>query len=388
MEALQKAQNVVGGGKARHSNRESSAGQPNPKAKLGVSIRSATKLYGSVAALEDVTIDIAPGEFVSLLGPSGSGKTTLLGILGGFVQPTSGSVWLGPRDITFAPPNKRNIGVVFQNYALFPHMSVGENVAFALRARREPKHQWKQKVRDALSLVELSGYEERNIAQLSGGQRQRVALARAIVFEPQLILMDEPLSALDKQLREVMQIELRRLHEKLGATIVNVTHDQREALTVSDRIAVLKDGRLVQIDTPERLYDRPCNAFVASFIGEATLVPVSRVNSNSVRLSSGDVLRTAFEIPNATSLALAVQTEKLFIDDGSIRAEDEHNRFECRVRDVLYQGESVRVFSTLLDGTLISLRQSANYLGRSKIPAPGEVMKVSIHPHDVIIVPA
>src|SRR6266568_2397907 len=160
--------------------------------------------------------------------------------------------------------------------ALFPHMSVGENVAFPLRARRLPKVIWPDKVRAALAMVGLAGYEERGIAQLSGGQRQRVALARAMIFEPRLILMDEPLSALDKQLRETMQIELRRLHRKLGATIVYVTHDQREALTMSDRVAVLKNGRLVQIDTPERLYDRPCDAFVASFIGEATLLAVTR----------------------------------------------------------------------------------------------------------------
>jgi len=262
------------------------------RAKTGVSIRSAGKRYRPVAALDDVSLEIEPGEFVSLLGPSGSGKTTLLGILGGFVQPSSGSAWVAERDITFAPPHKRNIGIVFQRYALFPHMTVGENVAFPLRARREPKAGWAKKVADALAMVELSGFEARNINQLSGGQRQRVALARAMAFEPQLILMDEPLSALDKQLRETMQIELRRLHRKLGATIVYVTHDQREALTMSDRVAVLKNGRLVQIDTPERLYDRPCDAFVASFIGEATLLDVSRAGDDAVRLGDA-VLRTA-----------------------------------------------------------------------------------------------
>ena len=220
---------------------------------------------------------IAPGEFVSLLGPSGSGKTTLLGILGGFIQPIAGSIWFGEPRHHVTPPHKRDIGIVFQNYALFPHMTVGENVAFPLRARRLPKSTWAGKVADALAMVDLSGYEDRGIAQFSGGQRQRVALARAIVFEPRLILMDEPLSALDKQLRETMQIEMRQLHRRLGATIVYVTHDQREALTMSDRVAILKDGRLVQIDTPERLHDHPVDAFVASFIGEATLLPVTRV---------------------------------------------------------------------------------------------------------------
>ena len=213
-----------------------------------VDIRSASKNYDAVRALDNVTLKVAPREFVSLLGPSGSGKTTLLGILGGFIQPSSGSIHFGDRDVTFVPPHKRDIGVVFQNYALFPHMNVGENVAFPLRARRLPKASWPETVRAALAMVGLSGYEQRHISQLSGGQRQRVALARAMIFEPRLILMDEPLSALDKQLREAMQIELRELHRRIGATIIYVTHDQREALTMSDRVAILKDGRLVQID--------------------------------------------------------------------------------------------------------------------------------------------
>ncbi|MCY0389117.1 ABC transporter ATP-binding protein [Robbsia sp. Bb-Pol-6] len=354
-------------------------------AKAGVSIRSATKRYGSIIALDDVSLDIAPGEFVSLLGPSGSGKTTLLGILGGFVRPSSGSVWVGERDITFAPPHQRDIGIVFQNYALFPHMNVGENVAFALRARRQPKADWARKVADALAMVELSGYENRAISQLSGGQRQRVALARAMVFEPQLILMDEPLSALDKQLRETMQIELRRLHRKLEATIVYVTHDQREALTMSDRVAVMRHGRVVQIDAPEQLYDRPCDAFVASFIGEATLLPVTRAGDDTVMLGQ-TALRTAHPLPNGAALLLAVQTEKLVIDDGPHPAHA--NRLVCRVAEVLYQGESLRVFATLADGTAISVRQPGNYGARQRIAAPGEEMTLLLDPQDTVIVPA
>ena len=355
------------------------------RAKTGVSIRSASKRYDAVVALDDVSLEIAPGEFVSLLGPSGSGKTTLLGILGGFVQPSSGSVWVGERDITFEPPHKRDIGIVFQNYALFPHMTVGQNVAFPLRARRQPKAGWAKKVADALAMVELAGYEHRNIAQLSGGQRQRVALARAMVFEPQLILMDEPLSALDKQLRETMQIELRRLHRKLGATIVYVTHDQREALTMSDRVAVLKSGKLVQIDTPERLYDRPSDAFVASFIGEATLLRVARAGHDAVRLGDA-VLRSTQPLPRGENLLLAVQTEKLVIDGGQHEANV--NRLACRVTDVLYQGESLRVFATLADGTSISLRQPGNRDARLRIPEPGREMTVVLDPHDTIVVPA
>ncbi|HEV7260791.1 MAG TPA: ABC transporter ATP-binding protein [Bosea sp. (in: a-proteobacteria)] len=348
-----------------------------------VEVRSASKVYGSVRALDDVSLDIAPQEFVSLLGPSGSGKTTLLGILGGFVQPSAGSILFGGRDVTFTPPHKRDIGIVFQNYALFPHMSVGENVAFPLRARRLPKSTYADKVRAALAMVDLAGYEERGIGQLSGGQRQRVALARAMIFEPRLILMDEPLSALDKQLRETMQIELRQLHKRLGATIIYVTHDQREALTMSDRVAILKDGKLVQIDKPERLHDHPANAFVASFIGEATLLPVGRIGQDSVSLA-GTAIRTARPLPASGDLVLAVQTEKLLIEDGTGTAE--RNRFSARVTDIVFQGESLRVFLALDDGTPLSLRQPSHYEAARRIPPIGERVEISIHPQDTIVV--
>jgi putative spermidine/putrescine transport system ATP-binding protein len=348
-----------------------------------VEIRSASKIYGSVRALDDVSLDIAPQEFVSLLGPSGSGKTTLLGILGGFVQPSAGTILFGGRDVTFTPPHKRDIGIVFQNYALFPHMNVGENVAFPLRARRLPKSTYAEKVRAALAMVDLAGYEERGIGQLSGGQRQRVALARAMIFEPRLILMDEPLSALDKQLRETMQIELRQLHKRLGATIIYVTHDQREALTMSDRVAILKDGKLVQIDKPERLHDHPANAFVASFIGEATLLPVARIGQDSVSLA-GSVIRTARSLPATGDLVLAVHTEKLLIEDGA--GAPERNRFSARVTDIVFQGESLRVFLALDDGTPISLRQPSHYEAARRIPPIGERVEISIHPQDTIVV--
>jgi putative spermidine/putrescine transport system ATP-binding protein len=349
-----------------------------------VEIRSAGKVYGAVRALDDVSLDIAPREFVSLLGPSGSGKTTLLGILGGFIQPSAGSVHFDGRDVTFTPPHKRDVGIVFQNYALFPHMNVGENVAFSLRARRVPKSTWGARVRGALAMVDLAGYEDRGIAQLSGGQRQRVALARAIIFEPRLILMDEPLSALDKQLRESMQIELRELHRRIGATIIYVTHDQREALTMSDRVAILKDGKLVQIDRPARLHDHPVDSFVASFIGEATLLPVRRVDAGTVALG-GTLLRTKRPIPSSGELVLAVQTEKLLIDDGA--AGSERNRFAGRIRDVIYQGESLRVFIALEDGATLSLRQPSHYEAARRIPPLGDIIHVSLHPEDTIVVP-
>ena len=349
-----------------------------------VDIRSASKSYGAVRALDDVTLNVAPREFVSLLGPSGSGKTTLLSLLGGFIQPSSGSIHFGDRDVTFVPPHQRDIGLVFQNYALFPHMSVGENVAFPLRARRLPKADWPDKVRAALAMVGLAGYEARGVAQLSGGQRQRVALARAIIFEPRLILMDEPLSALDKQLRESMQIELRELHKRIRATIIYVTHDQREALTMSDRVAILKDGRLVQIDRPERLHDHPANSFVASFIGEASLLPVRRIDATSVALGPA-ILRSARTVPDGDALILAVHSEKLLIDDGA--GDGVRNRLTGTVTDIVYQGESLRIFLALPDGTALSLRQPSHHEAYRRIPPLGGSLTVTLHPEDTIIVP-
>ncbi|MDZ7907211.1 MAG: ABC transporter ATP-binding protein [Gemmobacter sp.] len=352
--------------------------------RTGVSVRGAGKSYGTFRALDDVSLEVAAGEFVSILGPSGSGKTTLLGLLGGFVQPSSGSIWLGDRDITFEPPHKRDIGIVFQNYALFPHMSVGENITFPLRARRLPKAGWGAKLQSALEMVELAGFENRRIHELSGGQRQRVALARAMIFEPGLILMDEPLSALDKQLREQMQIELKRLHRRLGATIIYVTHDQREALTMSDRIAVMNRGRFVQVDTPEALHDNPANSFVARFIGEATLLPVVRVDSHAVRL--GDcVLRSARPVPEAAALNLVVQAEKLVVADAL--TPETANRLSGTVIETLYQGESVRVFLRLASGDELNFRLASNQPGRSQLRPPGAAMQLALHPEDTIIVP-
>lgn len=352
--------------------------------KFGVTIRNAVKRYGTFSALDDVSLDVAPGEFLSILGPSGSGKTTLLGLLGGFVQPTSGSIHLGETEITHSPPHLRNIGIVFQNYALFPHMTVGENITFPLRARRLPKEQWPAKLAAALAMVELSGYADRAISAMSGGQRQRVALARAMIFEPRLILMDEPLSALDKQLRETMQIELKALHAKLGATIIYVTHDQREALTMSDRIAVMKNGRLVQVDTPRRLHDRPCDAFVASFIGEAVLVPVRRQDAASVSLA-GRPLHSAHPLPPGQDLFLTLHSEKLSFADA--RTAPEANLLPGTVQSCLYQGESVRIFVQLASGETVSLRLPANHAGWQVMPDPGQAVTLSLHPQDTIVVP-
>jgi putative spermidine/putrescine transport system ATP-binding protein len=353
--------------------------------KVGVSIRNATKAYGRFLALDDVSLDVAPGEFVSILGPSGSGKTTCLGLLGGFVQPSRGRILLGDRDITFEPPHRRDIGIVFQNYALFPHMTVGQNITFPLRARRLPKGEWPAKLQAALAMVDMKGFEDRRIDALSGGQRQRVALARAMIFEPRLILMDEPLSALDKQLRETMQIELKQLHEKLAATIIYVTHDQREALTMSDRVAVMRNGRIVQIDAPQALHDRPADSFVASFIGEATLAPVTRLDDRTVRLGDA-ALTAAHPLPQGDSLFLALHSEKLTVADPADAAHG--NLLGATVTGVLYQGESFRLSARLDDGCEVSLRLPANHAGRSQMRGPGERITLALHPDDTIVTPA
>ena len=237
-----------------------------------VTVREISKSYGDVRAVDSVSIDVRQGEFISLLGPSGSGKTTLLMMIAGFETPNAGVIRVGDRDVTHLAPNRRDIGMVFQRYALFPHMTVEQNIGFPLRMRKITKLEISQRVADVLSLVQLGGLEARMPSQLSGGQQQRVAVGRALVFEPPVLLMDEPLGALDKKLREQMQLEIKRLQKKLGVTVIYVTHDQEEALTMSDRIAVMRDGRLEQIGSPTELYDEPATPFVADFIGKTNFL--------------------------------------------------------------------------------------------------------------------
>jgi mannopine transport system ATP-binding protein len=232
-----------------------------------ISLSGISKAYGAAPVVDDVSIDVAPGEFLSLLGPSGSGKTTLLMMIAGFETPGAGTITLGAGDITHLAPNERQIGMVFQKYALFPHMTVARNIAFPLKMRQRPRAEIARKVEAALAMVRLEGYGGRMPHELSGGQQQRIAVARALVFEPPALLMDEPLGALDNKLREQMQIEIKRLQQRLGITVIYVTHDQEEALTMSDRVAVMNQGRLEQIGTPAMLYACPVNPFVADFVG-------------------------------------------------------------------------------------------------------------------------
>ena len=252
-----------------------------------VSFRGVSKRFGVSEVLQPLDLDIRTGEFVSVLGPSGSGKTTLLNVAAGFLAPTQGKFFVDERDITSLPPRRRNIGMVFQNYALFPHMDVGANVAYGLRVRKISSAEIATRVARALQTVQLEGWESRAIASLSGGQQQRVALARAMVIEPDILLMDEPLGALDRQLRKNVQLEIRRMHLRAPRTTLYVTHDQEEALVMSDRVTVMRSGRIEQIGTAEELYHSPANTFVARFLGESNLIPgeVIDVSSGKARLS-------------------------------------------------------------------------------------------------------
>jgi putative spermidine/putrescine transport system ATP-binding protein len=308
--------------------------------------RGVRKTYdGETLVVRNLDLDIYRGEFLTLLGPSGSGKTTTLMMLAGFETPTAGDVTLEGRSLTRLPPHKRDIGMVFQNYALFPHMSVAENIAFPLQVRGIGRSEAEQRIKRALGMVRLDGFEQRRPAQLSGGQQQRVALARALVFEPKLVLMDEPLGALDKQLREEMQLEIRHIHESLGVTIVYVTHDQAEALTMSDRIAVFHRGVVQQLDTPTALYERPSNAFVARFIGENNrltgTVEQASGNECTVRLASGKrIAARAIGTPApGAPVIVSLRPERITLGGAANGAV---NRVPATVQELIYLGDHIR----------------------------------------------
>lgn len=301
---------------------------------------------GANYVVRDLDLTVPSGEFLTLLGPSGSGKTTTLMMLAGFETPTSGTITLDGRRIDGVPPHRRNIGVVFQNYALFPHMTVGENVGFPLKMRGMGGAEVTQRVRRALDMVRMDKFASRRPNQLSGGQQQRIALARALVFEPKLVLMDEPLGALDKQLREHMQIEIKHLHARLGVNVVYVTHDQGEALTMSDRIGVFKDGRLQQLAAPATLYDKPANAFVATFIGENNTITgrVTALSEGQCRIETpdgGTIVATASPgVGVGDSSLLVLRPERIQLDpaEGNLA-----NRFISRVEEPIYYGDHVRL---------------------------------------------
>ncbi len=298
---------------------------------------------GETLVVKDLNLGIGQGEFLTMLGPSGSGKTTCLMMLAGFETATHGDIRLDGKPINNIPPHKRGIGMVFQNYALFPHMTVGENLAFPLQVRKMSKPETAEKVARALDMVQMGAFAGRRPAQLSGGQQQRIALARALVFEPELVLMDEPLGALDKQLREHMQFEIKHIHERLGVTVVYVTHDQSEALTMSDRIAVFNDGRIQQLASPADLYERPDNAFVAQFIGENNRLhgTVESLEGGIalVRLQSGETCKAlAVNCGDAgSSTQLSIRPERI-----EIGASPDGNSVTASVRELIYLGDHIR----------------------------------------------
>ena len=311
-----------------------------------IRIDQVSKSFGAVQVIKDLSLDIERGEFVSLLGPSGSGKTTLLMLLAGFEQPTAGSIVLDGRRIDHLPPHRREMGVVFQNYALFPHMSVADNVAFPLKMRGVGRAEIEGRVTRALDTVQLAAMRDRAPAQLSGGQQQRVALARALVFEPAVVLMDEPLGALDKQLREQMQLDIRALHKRLELTVVFVTHDQSEALTMSDRIAVFNRGLIEQIGSPRDIYDHPRTRFVAEFIGETNLlegtVKGHDRDGTTIQLDSNRQLTVARADVLATGarVLVSVRPERILLAPPSTAVP---NMLPSKVLDSVYQGDHLRV---------------------------------------------
>ncbi len=352
---------------------------------LNISIKNVTKTYHEFYALKDISLEIKSGEFMTLLGPSGSGKTTLLMVLAGFTNPDYGSVKFGEEEVVLKPPHLRGIGMVFQNYALFPHMSVEQNVGYPQKLRGVSRTEINRSVEEALETVKLEGLGRRAVNELSGGQRQRVALARAIVFKPKILLMDEPLSALDKKLREEMQIELRQLHDTLNMTTVYVTHDQKEALTMSDRITVINDGELMQLGTPNEIYEYPKNHFIADFIGESSLLPVS-VKGGLVYLEGAEIKLSTSPI-NDGDFILVVRPEKAFVATKSIK---DVNNFEGILLDSIFQGESQLLVLKLISGNsddlLLRVRIPNGSVTQAAMPSVGQKVKIGLKVADSYVV--
>ncbi|MBX2882215.1 MAG: ABC transporter ATP-binding protein [Granulosicoccus sp.] len=368
----------------------SDSNSPRSLTALPIHIQALTKSYGKLHALDAVDLNVKSGEFLTLLGPSGSGKTTLLMAIAGFNRPDSGSIKFGEDEVILRPPHKRGVGMVFQSYALFPHMSVAENIAFPLKLRRVNAEESRERVQQALSTVQLDGLGDRGIDQLSGGQRQRVALARAFVFRPRILLMDEPLSALDKKLREQMQIELKNLHEQLGVTTVYVTHDQREALTMSDRIAVINHGKLVQIDTPHAIYNRPATAFVADFIGESTMLPLSR-HDNGDMYFSDQLIASGSNYANDTEWMLVIRPERLFILNDTTTASENTAIFNGQIREFVYQGDTAFIVMSISDEHTLAFRFGTNAspddsIGTANLQ-PGQNIRVGLKRDNIIVIP-
>jgi putative spermidine/putrescine transport system ATP-binding protein/spermidine/putrescine transport system ATP-binding protein len=351
-----------------------------------IELVSVSKSYASVAAVKDINLEIPKGEFVSILGPSGCGKTTTLNMIAGFSAPSAGDIRIRGKSQIRVPPERRNIGLVFQNYALFPHMTVAENVGFGLRMKRLPREEIEKSVRAALRSVHLEGFEGRYPKELSGGQQQRVALARAIAPRPSVLLLDEPLSNLDLKLREAMRIELKEIQEQLGMTFVYVTHDQEEAMAMSDRIVVMWQGEIAQQGEPSAIYRDPSSRFVADFIGRSNILPVAatvqRSNFLELAIDGGPVLRKSGPGPRAAPIRYcSVRPESIVLIDPSVPHPEEVNRLQATVLRVVNLGGNVELLVDLDGGLCLSVlvRSSRSTM----LPAIGDEVALGIDPEDV-----
>ena len=362
---------------------------PGPAPEPHLRLERLTKRFGDVVAVDDVSLSVASGEFITLLGPSGSGKTTTLMMIAGFEDPNAGDIYIDGESLAGVPAYRRDFGMVFQNYALFPHRSVAENIEFPLRMRKVPRDRRRSMVADALALVRLPDYGARYPNQLSGGQQQRIALARALVFNPLVLLMDEPLGALDRKLREDMQLEIKRLQKQLNITTIYVTHDQEEALVLSDRIVVVNQGRFEQVDDPATLYERPATTFVADFIGESNIVPLSVVRDGSDwrgETAAGQhlALPADFALGDGARTHLVVRPEKLRIVDETPAPPG--TVLSGVVRECVYVGDTTRYVIDAGDGLSIVARIQ-NRSGEARA-SEGERISVGWDPRDASIIGA
>jgi spermidine/putrescine ABC transporter ATP-binding subunit len=350
-----------------------------------VTLRGAVKHYGDVVALEAFDLEVQEGEFLTLLGPSGCGKTTTLRLVAGFIDPTAGQILIDGEDVTGLPPQKRQIGMVFQDYALFPHLTIGENVGFGLKERGAPKAHIQERVEELLELVRLPGVEDRYPVELSGGQQQRVALARAVAFLPRVLLMDEPLGALDLKLREAMQYELRRIQQELKITTIYVTHDQHEAMTMSDRIAVMNLGNLIQLDGAHEIYTRPKTKFVADFVGKINFLP-GQMAGEEGEWAKVEVANSTIRVPKAVGanidgpVTVALRPEHLLVGGASNGASG-NNAIKGKITDRIFAGNLLHVTVEVGDGNVLMIEAKPS----DDIPGDGESVDVCWVPEHVVL---
>ncbi len=360
---------------------------------VDVRLLEVVKRFGDMVAVDHLTLDIQDGEFFSLLGPSGCGKTTTLRMIGGFEEPTAGLIELQGEDVTWLPPFKRNVNTVFQNYALFPHLTIYDNVAFGLRRKGVKDAEVKRRVTEMLELVELPGFERRKPTQISGGQAQRVALARALINRPAVLLLDEPLGALDLKLRKQMQVELKRIQQEVGITFIYVTHDQEEAMTMSDRIAVMNQGHLEQLGDPESLYERPSTRFVAGFLGISNLLPGAVEGTDgryaTVRMADTTSVRAPSALVGShADVSVGVRPEKIRLREPADETPDGHNRMTGVVRDASYLGVSTQYLVEARGGARLTVyEQNVERTTRAELWAPGEEVLLTWSPdHSFVVV--